>query len=56
MDNYGQWLSLVYSDGATTYCANSTNGVRPIIKLKYTAKVEKTTDSFGNTLWHMLGN
>lgn len=50
-NSYGQWLSCVYSDGAMVYSSNSSNGVRPVIKLKYTTKVEKTTDSLGNTLW-----
>lgn len=56
MNSYGSYLSCVYSDGYERYNTNSTNGIRPIIKLKYTTKLEKTTDSLGNTLWHVLEN
>lgn len=53
-DNYGSYLAVVYPDSRENNGTNSTNGVRPVIKLKYTTKIEKTTDSLGNILWHIL--
>lgn len=53
-DTYGQWLVCHYEDGKIVESKNDTNGVRPIIKLNYDIKLEKTTDSNGNILWHII--
>ena len=34
-DNYGSYLAVVYPDSRENNGTNSTNGVRPVIKLKY---------------------
>ena len=51
-NTYGSYLSQ--ETGVYTPGINSTNGVRPIIKLKYNVKLEKTTDLLDNTIWHIL--
>lgn len=50
----GQWLVVHYLDGHIVEEKNSSNGMRPIIKLNYNIKLEKTADAAGNILWKIL--
>ena len=53
-DSYGKYLASVYPNGNEFDSKNNTNGVRAIIKLKYTIKLRKTTDSLGNIVWSII--
>lgn len=51
---YGAWLVLHYENGSVVEGTNSTNGVRPIVKLNYNIKLEKTINSNGDIVWKIL--